>query len=129
MLGNPVAVVAPLTLLGLGCAVLYSSWLKRYALGDLLIVLSSGLGLTLEAYGVQTGALSARACGRVSLFSVPVCLLVDAILHANNLRDADNDRRVHVRTLANVLPAEGCGGGSRCCSSARWASWDELAPV
>jgi len=99
------ASVLPLALLGLGCAVLYPALLKRYALGDFLIILAFGLGLTLGAYGVQQeGALSARRWLLVSLYAVPVCLLVDAILHANNLRDAPDDRAAHVRTLATLLP-------------------------
>ncbi len=39
----------------------------------------------------------------VSFYSVPLCLLVDAILHANNLRDASDDRSADVRMLATVL--------------------------
>ncbi len=99
------AAVLPLALIGLGCAVLYPAVLKRYALGDLLIILAFGLGLTLGAYAVQqSGTLSARQWLLVSLYAVPVCLLVDAILHANNLRDAPDDRAARVRTLATLLP-------------------------
>jgi 1,4-dihydroxy-2-naphthoate octaprenyltransferase len=36
-----------------------------------------------------------------------VCLLVDAILHANNLRDARDDRAARVQTLATVLSPRG----------------------
>jgi 1,4-dihydroxy-2-naphthoate octaprenyltransferase len=104
LLPGHAAVVLPLALAGLGCAVLYPAVLKRYALGDFLIILAFGLGLTLGAYGVQVGALSARQWLLVSLYAVPVCLLVDAILHANNLRDAPDDRAAHVRTLATLLP-------------------------
>ena len=104
LLPGHATVVLPLALIGLGCAVLYPAVLKRYALGDFLIILAFGLGLTLGAYGVQAGALSARQWLLVSLYAVPVCLLVDAILHANNLRDAPDDRAAHVRTLATLLP-------------------------
>jgi len=104
LLPGHAAVVLPLALIGLGCAVLYPAVLKRYALGDFLIILAFGLGLTLGAYGVQVGTLSARQWLLVSLYAVPVCLLVDAILHANNLRDAPDDRAAHVRTLATLLP-------------------------
>lgn len=97
-------IVVPLALIGLGCAVLYSALLKKYALGDLLIIVAFGFGLTLGAYGVQVPAISAAQCVTVSLYSIPICLLVDAILHANNLRDAADDRAVHVRTLATLLP-------------------------
>ncbi len=110
LLPGHAAVVLPLALIGLGCAVLYPAVLKRYALGDFLIILAFGLGLTLGAYGVQAGALSARQWLLVSLYAVPVCLLVDAILHANNLRDAPNDRAARVRTLATLLPPDAAQG-------------------
>jgi 1,4-dihydroxy-2-naphthoate octaprenyltransferase len=99
---NP-TVVASLSVVGLGCAVLYPALLKRYGLGDLLIVIAFGVGLTLGAYGVQVGTLGARQWLLVAVYSVPVCLLVDAILHANNLRDAADDRTADVRTLATML--------------------------
>ncbi|CAN5759672.1 hypothetical protein BH20VER1_BH20VER1_04230 [soil metagenome] len=35
--------------------------------------------------------------------STPFCLLFDAILHANNIRDAADDRTARVRTLATAL--------------------------
>ena len=97
-------VVFPLGLLGLGCAVLYPAFLKKYGFGDLLIVLAFGLGLTLGAYGVQARSNSVRSWLLIALYSLPVCLLVDAILHANNLRDAPDDRAANVRTLATFLP-------------------------
>lgn len=98
------AVVLPLALIGFGCAVLYPAFLKKFGLGDLLIVFAFGLGLTLGAYGVQAGAVGPHQWVRVALLSLPICLLVDAILHANNLRDAPDDRAAHVRTLATALP-------------------------
>lgn len=100
--------VAWWTLIGLGCAVLYSALLKKFGLGDLLIVLSFGLGLTVGAYGVQIRPLTVHGCLVAAFYSIPICLLVDAILHANNLRDASNDRAVRVRTIATALsPAAG----------------------
>jgi len=103
LLRSHAPVVLPLAVIGLACAVLYPALLKKYALGDLLIILAFGLGLTLGAYGVQSGPLSAQQWLLVSLYAVPVSLLVDAILHANNLRDAPDDRAAHVRTLATLL--------------------------
>jgi len=100
--GHATAVLA-LASLGLACAVLYSAVLKRFALGDLLVVLAFGLGLTLGAYAMQVPAASVRSWLLVALYSLPVCLLVDAILHANNLRDATDDRAAAVRTLATLL--------------------------
>ncbi len=106
-------VVVPLALLGFGTAVLYPAWLKRYGLGDVLIVIAFGLGLTLGAYAVQAGELSAAQGVRVALYSLPICLLVDAILHANNLRDAPDDRAAHVRTLATMLSTSAARGLQR----------------
>lgn len=92
-----------ITAIGLACAVLYPTFLKKYGLGDLLIVIAFGIGLTAGAYGVQTGPKPWRDLAWVAFYSLPVCLLVDAILHANNLRDAADDRAAHVRTLATLL--------------------------
>lgn len=102
--------VGGFVLVGLGCAVLYSALLKRFGLGDLLIILSFGVGLTVGAYGVQVRPLPSHGCLLAALYSVPICLLVDAILHANNLRDAPNDRLARVHTVATALSP---GGGQR----------------
>ncbi|MBA2742922.1 MAG: prenyltransferase [Chthoniobacterales bacterium] len=107
LLRGHASVVLPLAFCGLGCAVLYPAFLKQYGLGDLLIILAFGLGLTLGAYGVQSGELKAQQWLFVAFYSIPVCLLVDAILHANNLRDAADDRAAHVRTLATMLGPRG----------------------
>jgi 1,4-dihydroxy-2-naphthoate octaprenyltransferase len=101
------SVVLPLAALGLACAVLYPAFLKKYGLGDFLIILAFGIGLTLGAYGVQAGLATTHQWLFISLYSVPVCLLVDAILHANNLRDAADDRAAHVRTFATLLSPRG----------------------
>ncbi len=113
LLRENVRVVGLLALIGFGTAVLYPAWLKRYGLGDVLIVIAFGLGLTLGAYAVQAGALSAMQGVRVALYSVPICLLVDAILHANNLRDAPDDRAADVRTLATMLSPGAASGLQR----------------
>jgi len=103
LLSRDPGVVAPLAIGGFLCAVLYPAVLKKYGLGDVLIILAFGVGLTIGAFGVQAGHVSLHQVLLVSLYSAPVCLLVDAILHANNLRDADDDRAARVRTLATVL--------------------------
>ena len=103
LLGKHAAVVLPLASIGFAAAVLYPALLKKYGLGDLLIIVAFGLGLTLGAYGVQAGTPGWRQWSLVALYSVPICLLVDAILHANNLRDASDDSAAQVRTLATIL--------------------------
>ena len=107
LLRHHAAVVIPLALIGLGCAVLYPAFLKKYALGDFLIILAFGVGITLGAYGVQINSLTTHQWLLVALYAVPVSLLVDGILHANNLRDAPDDRAAHVLTLATLLSPQG----------------------
>ena len=107
LLRHHAAVVVPLALIGLACAVLYPAFLKKYALGDFLIILAFGIGLTVGAYGVQVSTLSTQQWLLVALYAVPVSLLVDGILHANNLRDAPDDRAAHVLTLATLLSPRG----------------------
>lgn len=107
LLRRHAGVVVPLALIGLACAVLYPALLKKYALGDFLIILAFGIGLTIGAYGVQMTALNVPQWLSVALYAVPISLLVDGILHANNLRDAPDDRAAHVATLATLLPPQG----------------------
>lgn len=102
-----VGVVIPLALLGLVCAALYTPILKQRALGDLTIMAAFGFGLTLGAYGVQTPLLYGGQVGLIALLSLPLTLLVDAILHANNIRDMENDASRGYSTIASVLGKDG----------------------
>lgn len=77
--------------------------LKYRAMGDFAVTLAFGVGMTLGAYFVQAGHYSWTPV----LFSIPSALLVDAILHSNNLRDIKNDSVVKIMTLAMVLGEEG----------------------
>lgn len=97
------SVVGPLALLGAACAILYTWFLKKIALGDLTIMTAFGLGLTLGSYAVQTPVTNAPQVGLILLLSLPLTLLVDAILHANNIRDAANDSALGYRTVASLL--------------------------
>lgn len=80
---------------GLLCTLLYPP-LKYRALGDLVILLAYGF---LPALGTSYVALG-EVDWRVLWMAVPVGLLVDAILHANNTRDMVSDGRAHIRTMA-----------------------------
>ncbi|GAB4462931.1 MAG: 1,4-dihydroxy-2-naphthoate octaprenyltransferase [Armatimonadaceae bacterium] len=102
-----IGVVVPLALLGLFCAVAYTWFLKQIALGDLVIMTAFGLGLTLGAYGVQVPVANLGQIGLVLLLSLPLTLLVDSILHANNIRDTQTDRAAGVTTVAAVLGPQG----------------------
>ena len=72
-------------------------------LGDLVVVIFMGGVITVGAYFVQTGGISAAAVWA----SLPIAALVDAILVANNLRDLEGDRAHGKRTLAVVLGTAG----------------------
>ncbi len=70
--------------------------LKYRALGDLTVFLAFGVGITVGSYSVQAVELSLAAAP----VAVPMGLLVAAILHANNIRDVEDDTAVAVRTFA-----------------------------
>jgi 1,4-dihydroxy-2-naphthoate octaprenyltransferase len=88
--------------LGLAVGAGYSL-LKARALGDLAVFLNFGLLGAAGAWIVQTGTFSWLPV----LWTVPMALLVIAILHANNWRDiaSDGDRRV--TTVAGLLGDRG----------------------
>jgi 1,4-dihydroxy-2-naphthoate octaprenyltransferase len=65
-------------------------------LGEAVVFVFMGPVIVLGSYYVQTEAWSWEAF----VASVPVGLLVAAILHANNIRDIEGDRRNHKWTLA-----------------------------
>jgi len=73
--------------------------LKYRALGDACVFLTFGVGITLGAYTVQAGHLAWTPV----FYSLPIAVLIWAILHSNNLRDIETDRRARIRTLAMLL--------------------------
>jgi 1,4-dihydroxy-2-naphthoate polyprenyltransferase len=77
--------------------------LAYVGLGELAVFLFMGPVIVVGAHYVQTQQLSPA----VVLASLPVGFLVAAILHANNLRDLDLDRRAGKRTLATLLGRSG----------------------
>lgn len=89
---------------GIGVAVgaLYTL-LKARALGDLAVFLNFGLLGAAGAWVVQTMAFSWLPV----LWTVPMALLVSAILHANNWRDILTDGEKRVTTVAGVLGDRG----------------------
>lgn len=91
-----------LSLFGLLSAIFYTAKpiaLKYKALGDIQVILSFGLGMTLGAYIVQTGTFSYLPL----IFSIPLGLLIDAILHSNNIRDINFDGKFGVKTLPILI--------------------------
>lgn len=75
---------------------------KYRALGDVAVFISFGSAMVLGAYYVQAHRFS---WGPV-LYALPIALLVDAVLHSNNLRDIGNDSVVNIRTVP-ILIGEG----------------------
>jgi 1,4-dihydroxy-2-naphthoate octaprenyltransferase len=88
--------------LGLTVGACYSL-LKARALGDLAVFLNFGLLGAAGAWIVQTGAFSWLPV----LWTVPMALLVIAILHANNWRDIGSDGERRVTTVAGLLGDRG----------------------
>jgi 1,4-dihydroxy-2-naphthoate octaprenyltransferase len=89
---------------GVGVAVgIFYTFLKARALGDLAVFLNFGLLGAAGAWIVQTNSFSWLPV----LWTVPMALLVIAILHANNWRDIPSDGERHVTTVAGALGDRG----------------------
>lgn len=92
-------------LLGFLGAYFYSAtrWaLSSIGLGELLIFGIFGPCITLSAYLVQT---QTNSIDRVTLlYSVVLGLLATAVIHVNNMRDAEGDMQARKYTLAALLP-------------------------
>jgi len=92
--------------LGVLIAALYTAGpapLAYIGLGEAAVFVAMGPGMVAGAYAVQTQTITPGAL----LAATPIGLLVAAILHANNLRDLDSDRRAGKRTLATRLGRRG----------------------
>jgi 1,4-dihydroxy-2-naphthoate octaprenyltransferase len=77
--------------------------LKYRALGEPVIFLLFGVLMVWGAWFVQTGSFSWEPM----LVSVPVALLVTAIVHSNNLRDILTDQKAGFKTLSAHLNPRG----------------------
>ncbi|HPW16790.1 MAG TPA: prenyltransferase [Candidatus Aminicenantes bacterium] len=88
--------------IGLAVGVFYTA-LKSRALGDLAVFLDFGLLGAAGAWIVQTGSFSWLPV----LWTVPMAMLVSAILHANNWRDIASDGARRVTTVAGLLGDRG----------------------
>jgi 1,4-dihydroxy-2-naphthoate octaprenyltransferase len=77
--------------------------LKARTLGDLAVLLDFGILGSLGAWIVQAKAVSWIP----AVWAVPMAMLVSAILHANNWRDALSDRERRVHTVAGLLGDKG----------------------
>jgi 1,4-dihydroxy-2-naphthoate octaprenyltransferase len=84
--------------------------LKYHALGDLFIILISGLGGTFGAFYVQAAGTpyTVRQAMTVLLFSLPVAFMGDVILNANNTPTCP---RVHIKAVSFMAWWESGRGG------------------
>ena len=86
---------------GLSGSFLYTGGvgLKYYGVGDIVIVITFGPLAVLFSYLIQ--------CGSVAWFplfyAIPVALSTEAILHSNNTRDMEADKKAGAVTLAILL--------------------------
>lgn len=86
---------------GLSSSFLYTGGigLKYIALGDVIILVIFGPISVLFAFMAQTGRLEWATI----YFAIPLALNTEAILHSNNTRDAENDKKAGIVTLAIII--------------------------
>ena len=91
---------------GLLVAVTYTAGpfpLAYNGLGEIAVAIFMGPAIIVGAYYVMSPAVTEARIGELCLISLPVALMVSAILHANNIRDMEADRAVNKRTLAVIF--------------------------
>ncbi|MBN2033204.1 MAG: 1,4-dihydroxy-2-naphthoate octaprenyltransferase [Deltaproteobacteria bacterium] len=91
-----------LVAIGGGFGVFYTAGPIRFkyrALGDLAVFFSFGPAMVLGAYYVQAHRFSWVPV----LYSLPIGILVDAILHGNNVRDIADDKTVNIKTVPILI--------------------------
>lgn len=86
---------------GLSISFLYTGGFgfKYIALGDLIFVIVFGPASVLFAYVSQTGKFNWEPI----YYALPLALNTEAILHSNNTRDLESDRRAGIVTLAILI--------------------------
>lgn len=86
---------------GLSCSFLYTGGvgLKYMALGDIIVLIIFGPVSLLFSYMSQTGTLDLMTLA----YALPLALNTEAILHSNNTRDIESDRRAGAVTLAILI--------------------------
>lgn len=91
-----------LGLVGAAFTLLYP-WLKYHALGDVDIFFTYSLLPLLGASYVATGAIRVESLW----LSVPIGLITVGILHVNNMRDIEHDKRANIKTFAMLMGKKG----------------------
>jgi 1,4-dihydroxy-2-naphthoate octaprenyltransferase len=97
---------------GLSLSFMYTGGigLKYMALGDLIIIITFGPITVLFAYISQIGIVNYTDIAKVYLnllrplvYSIPLTMHTECILHSNNSRDIETDKRAGVVTIAMIL--------------------------
>ena len=99
-------VLLPVGVISIVCAIAYTGGpfpLGYYGLGEVFVFIFFGLVAVTGTFYVQAGSVSAAAWW----MSVPVGLIITAILVVNNLRDLENDCQAGKHTLAVRLGIRG----------------------
>lgn len=76
---------------------------KYYALGDILVFALMGPLMVIGTYFAMTGHYD----WNVFFISIPIGLLVAAILNANNIRDIMHDSQANIKTMAMLFGIQG----------------------
>lgn len=86
---------------GLSSSFLYTGGigLKYIALGDVLVLVIFGPITVLCAYVAQTGTMDLITL----YYAMPLALNTEAILHSNNTRDMESDKRAGIVTVAILI--------------------------
>lgn len=86
---------------GLSSSFLYTGGigLKYIALGDLIVLTIFGPVSVLFAFMTQTGRLEWATI----YYAIPLALNAEAILHSNNTRDSEDDKKAGIVTLAILI--------------------------
>lgn len=98
-----------LWLIGLGGLLVVISYtagpfpLAYHGLGEIAVAIFMGPAIVVGAYYVMSPAVDGARMGELCLISLPIALMVAAILQANNIRDMDADRAANKRTLAVIF--------------------------
>lgn len=79
------------------------SWLKYHALGDLDILLTFGVLPVIGTSLVVVG----EVCMPALVLALPVGLITVGVLHVNNSRDAETDKKAGIKTFAMLIGAKG----------------------
>ncbi|KAJ6220791.1 hypothetical protein RDWZM_006603 [Blomia tropicalis] len=86
---------------GISSSFLYTGGigLKYIALGDILIMITFGPVSVLYSFVAQTGTIRLVTL----LYAIPLALNAEAILHSNNARDIEDDRKAGCVTIAVLI--------------------------